>query len=147
MVLKLLHRDSGIVGAVHPVNLEEVVHGAWAELLQVLQGITKLWVWAGLIHIDIWLFRADGQIICGLLYCWIEMIIRMESLQCELGDVLLLGDDFTTTLNNDDITATEILLFSVYFEKIQILINKRFRILSLIKFICNWINGDASDIT
>ena len=75
------------------------------------------------------------------------MIIRMESLQCELGDVLLLGDDFTTTLNNDDITATEILLFSVYFEKIQILINKRFRILSLIKFICNWINGDASDIT
>ena len=49
------------------------------------------------------------------------MIIMMESLQCKLGDVLLLGNDFTITLNNDDITATEILLFSVYFEKIQIL--------------------------
>ena len=84
---------------------------------------TKVWVWAGLIHIDIWLFRADGQIICGLLYPWIEMIIRMEYLLCKLGDGLLLGNDLTINLNIDDNTATEILLFSVLFVKIIQILN------------------------
>ena len=45
------------------------------------------------------------------------MIIRMESLQCKLGDVLLLGNDLTINLNIDNTTATEILLFSVLFCK------------------------------
>ena len=84
---------------------------------------TRVWVWAGLIHIIIWLFRADGQIICGWFYPWIQMILRMEFLLCRLGDGLLLGYDLTTNLNIDINTATEILLFSVLFGKIlQILI-------------------------
>ena len=72
------------------------------------------------------------------------MILGMEFLLCMLGDGLLLGYDFTTNLNIDINTATEILLFSVLFGKIlQIFNHIRIRILSLIKLICNWIDGDA----
>ena len=105
---------------------------------------TRVWVWAGLIHISIRLFRADGQIICGWFYPWIQMILRMEFLLCRLGDGLLLGYGLITNLNIDINTATEILLFSVLFGKIlQIFNHIRIRILSLIKLICNWIDGDA----
>ena len=72
------------------------------------------------------------------------MILRMEFILCRLGDGLLLGYGLITNLNIDINTATEILLFSVLFGKNSTdSYNIRIRILSLIKLICNWIDGDA----
>jgi len=68
----------------------------------------------------------------------------MEFILCRLGDGLLLGLGLITNLNFEIITATEILLFSVLFGKNSTdSYNIRIRILSLIKLICNWIDGDA----
>ena len=37
-MVKLIHLHGGIVGAVHPVPLEEEAHVVWTELLDVIQG-------------------------------------------------------------------------------------------------------------